>query len=170
MRLSNLMLVKLIRPQRQFQFFPLLFKTESRLLRRKIGLKRATRPREHRKEKFFYEQNNIFEGASLSSPLSASSLSSLFRNFSSICQLTWFTILHISRLLPFLPLFFHPDLLALFSSFSQSWSCSKLTFFSRILVNISTHALTCQVSFTGQRFCFHIDFIIKLQRPTSLAT
>ena len=120
MRLSNLMLVKLIRPQRQFQFLPLLFKTESRLLRRKIGLKRATRPREHRKEKFFYEQNNIFEGASLSSPLSASSLSSLFRNFSSICQLTWFTILHISRLLPFLPLFFHPDLLALFSSSSQS--------------------------------------------------
>ena len=90
------MLVKLIRPQRQFQFFPLLFKTESRLLRRKIGLKRATRPREHRKEKFFYEQNNIFEGASLSSPLSASSLSSLSRNFSSIFQLTWFTILPIS--------------------------------------------------------------------------
>ena len=89
------MLVKLIRPQCQFQFFPLLFKTESRLLRRKIGLKRATRPREHRKEKFFYEQNNIFEGASLSSPLSASSLSSLSRNFS-ICQLTWFTILSIS--------------------------------------------------------------------------
>ena len=89
------MLVKLIRPQCQFQFFPLLFKTESRLLRSKIGPKHATRPREHRKDKFFYEQNNIFEGASLSSPLSASSLSSLSRNFS-ICQLTWFTILSIS--------------------------------------------------------------------------
>ena len=90
------MLVKFIRPQRQFQFFPLLFKTESRLLRSKIGLKHATRSRERRKDKFFYEQNNIFEGASLSSPLSASSLSSLSRNFSSICQLTWFTILAIS--------------------------------------------------------------------------
>lgn len=90
------MLVKFIRPQRQFQFFPLLFKTESLLLRSRIGLKHATRSRERRKDKFFYEQNNIFEGASLSSPLSASSLSSLSRNFSSICQLTWFTILAIS--------------------------------------------------------------------------
>ena len=89
------MLVKFIRPQRQFQFFPLLFKTESRLLRSKIGLKHATRSRERRKDKFFHEQNNIFEGASLSSPLSALSLSSLSRNFS-ICQLTWFTILSIS--------------------------------------------------------------------------
>ena len=86
------MLVKLIRPQRQFQFFPLLLKTESRLLRRKIGHKHATRHRERQKDKFFYQQNNIFEGASLSSPLSASSLSSLSRNFSSICQLTWFII------------------------------------------------------------------------------
>lgn len=90
------MLVKFIRPQRQFQFFPLLFKTESLLLRSRIGLKHATRSRERRKDKFFYEQNNILEGASLSSPLSASSLSSLSRNFSSICQLTWFTILAIS--------------------------------------------------------------------------
>ena len=95
MRSSNPMLVKLLRPQHQFQFFRLLFKTESPLLRIKIGLEHATRPRERRKDKFFYEQN-IFEGASLSSPLSVSSLSSLSRNFSSICQLTWFTILSIS--------------------------------------------------------------------------